>query len=109
MSGLVSTIINSLPTMFDIFVLFCFMLAMFGTIATQLLMGRLEKRCMAKDYKGEMSHLLGEEAVEIICNTDAQCKKYEPNGVDSACLVYQNPMSNTFSFDSLPYSIMNIF
>lgn len=34
MSGLVSTILNSLPIMFDIMVLFCFMLIMFGTIAT---------------------------------------------------------------------------
>jgi hypothetical protein len=34
MSSLVSTILNSLPIMFDIMVLFCFMLIMFGTIAT---------------------------------------------------------------------------
>lgn len=71
MSGLVSTIMNSLPTMVDILVLFGFMLAMFGTIATQLLMGRLERRCMAPNYKGEMSHLLGPDAVELLCNSDA--------------------------------------
>jgi Ion transport protein len=34
MSGLVLTILNSLPIMFDILVLFIFMLIMFGTIAT---------------------------------------------------------------------------
>ena len=34
MSSLVSTILNSLPIMFDIMVLFSFMLIMFGTIAT---------------------------------------------------------------------------
>ena len=34
MSSLVSTILNSLPIMFDIMVLFGFMLIMFGTIAT---------------------------------------------------------------------------
>jgi hypothetical protein len=45
MSSLVSTILISLPSMFDILVLFCFVLVMFGTIMTQLLMGRLEKRC----------------------------------------------------------------
>lgn len=41
MSSLVSTILNSLPIMFDVMVLFFFMLIMFGTIATQLLGGAL--------------------------------------------------------------------
>jgi hypothetical protein len=47
MSSLVSTILNSLPIMVDIMILFGFMLVMFGTIATQLLGGHLEKRCFA--------------------------------------------------------------
>jgi hypothetical protein len=34
MSSLVSTIMNSLPIMFDVMVLFLFMMIMFGTIAT---------------------------------------------------------------------------
>lgn len=34
MSSLVATILNSLPIMFDVMVLFLFMLIMFGTIAT---------------------------------------------------------------------------
>jgi len=34
MSGLVSTILNSLPVMFNVMILFFFMLIMFGTIAT---------------------------------------------------------------------------
>lgn len=34
MSSLVATILNSLPIMFEVMVLFCFMLIMFGTIAT---------------------------------------------------------------------------
>lgn len=34
MSSLVSTILNSLPIMVDIMILFGFMLVMFGTIAT---------------------------------------------------------------------------
>ena len=41
MSSLVSTILNSLPIMFDVMVLFFFMLIMFGTIATHLLGGTL--------------------------------------------------------------------
>jgi hypothetical protein len=38
--------------MFDVMVLFLFMLIMFGTIATQLLGGHLEKRCVYTDVKG---------------------------------------------------------
>jgi len=34
MSGLVQTILNSVPILIDIMILFCFMLVMFGTIAT---------------------------------------------------------------------------
>jgi hypothetical protein len=52
MSSLVSTILNSLPIMFDVMVLFFFMLIMFGTIATQLLGGHLEKRCLLVDAAG---------------------------------------------------------
>lgn len=73
MSSLVSTILNSLPIMFDVMVLFFFMLIMFGTIATQLLGGALQKRCMAKNLAGEMSHLLGADELEIICQTQLDC------------------------------------
>lgn len=52
MSSLVATILNSLPIMFDVMVLFLFMLIMFGTIATQLLGGHLEKRCVYTDDFG---------------------------------------------------------
>jgi hypothetical protein len=73
MSSLVSTILNSLPIMFDIMVLFCFMLIMFGTIFTQLLGGRLENRCFAINIIGEDSHLLGPDREEIFCMTDNDC------------------------------------
>lgn len=61
MSSLVSTILNSLPIMFDVMVLFFFMLIMFGTIATQLLGGSLQNRCYAKDAAGIESIDLGKE------------------------------------------------
>ena len=70
MSSLVSTILNSLPIMFDIMVLFCFMLIMFGTIFTQLLGGRLENRCFAINIIGVDSHLLGPSNDEIFCMID---------------------------------------
>lgn len=49
MKSLIQTILVSLPSMFDIMVLFLFMITMFGTVATQLLMGRLQFRCMMPD------------------------------------------------------------
>jgi hypothetical protein len=69
MSSLVATILNSLPIMFDVIVLFMFMLIMFGTIATQLLGGHLEKRCVYTDDKGEKftSFLDGGEGGDFIC------------------------------------------
>jgi hypothetical protein len=60
---------NSLPIMFDVMVLFLFMMLMFGTIATQLLGGHLEKRCT--DLEGSISLGLAKE--EIICRTDQDC------------------------------------
>ena len=115
MSSLVSTILNSLPIMFDVMVLFLFMLIMFGTIATQLLGGRLEKRCSI--YRpsletGEIEQIvtLGEDQVEIICQSDAMCLELQPEGVTgSTCDVYGNPIQGTYSFDNILLSIMNIF
>jgi hypothetical protein len=59
--------------MFDVMVLFFFMLIMFGTIATQLLGGHLDKRCTKILEDGETTIFLGTEQVEIICNFDADC------------------------------------
>lgn len=73
MSSLVSTILNSLPIMFDVMVLFFFMLIMFGTIATQLLGGHLEKRCWTTNHLGEKTIELGIDKVEIICKTQIDC------------------------------------
>ena len=49
MPSLVATIIKSLPVMFDVMVLFLFMVVMMGTVGTQLLGGHLLKRCAISD------------------------------------------------------------
>jgi hypothetical protein len=49
MSTLITTILNSLPFMIDILVLFCFMILMFGVVGTQILGGALRFRCMVSD------------------------------------------------------------
>ena len=51
MPSLVATIMTSLPILLDVTILFMFALVMLGTIATQLLGGHLEKRCIYTDPK----------------------------------------------------------
>lgn len=67
MSSLVATILNSLPIMFDVMVLFLFMLIMFGTIATQLLGGHLEKRCVYTNSNGVKYTSFTGEDEDFIC------------------------------------------
>jgi hypothetical protein len=101
--------------MFDIMVLFGFMLIMFGTIATQLFGGILEKRCYAKNRRGSdpLTYLLGKQKEEIFCNTNADCIRKVPKEVfgrnEAVCQVMGNPNGGTFAFDDILLSIMNIF
>jgi hypothetical protein len=92
MSSLVSTILNSMPHMVDIMILFGFMLIMFGTIATQLLGGKLVNRCFAPNHHGEDSHLLGIAKAEIFCVEQQDCLDRQPIGIDSVCKKYMNPI-----------------
>jgi hypothetical protein len=111
MSSLVATILNSLPIMFDVMVLFLFMLIMFGTIATQLLGGHLEKRCVYTDPLGEkFTSFMQDEETDFICQSQKFCKSMEKEwGVPTVCEYVGNPISNTYSFDNIMLSIMNIF
>ena len=82
MSSLVATILNSLPIMFDVMVLFLFMLIMFGTIATQLLGGHLEKRCIYTNGIGDKyaEYATGDDMSDLgehICQNDKFCKDKE--------------------------------
>lgn len=96
--------------MVDIMILFGFMLVMFGTIATQLLGGHLEKRCHALNDQGELSEKIGPEQLEYFCQSDKQCETYEPCQNNSCqCIKFGNPLSGTFNFDNILYSMLNIF
>ena len=46
MRGLVLTLLNSLPSMLNILLLFCFTLVIFGTIGVQLFKGLFRMRCV---------------------------------------------------------------
>lgn len=125
--------------MFDVMILFFFMLIMLGTIATQLLGGHLEKRCVLPTVetfpngtvvKGWNS-ALGVEELEIICiyndndkkdwemlkekaiNQTCRANEALPDHIrfDPAldCVKVGNPISGTYSFDNILLSMMNIF
>jgi hypothetical protein len=82
--------------MFDIMVLFGFMLIMFGTIATQLFGGILENRCFAKAHKYPYgwTHLIGKEKQEYFCMTDADCVDRRPPEITSTeCRKFENPIA----------------
>ena len=88
MSSLVSTILVSLPILFDILVLFLFMLLVFGTVTTSIWGGILEKRCFAKNALGEYTYKIGADEEEIFCTTkfktlehDCQSKILEMSGL----------------------------
>lgn len=111
MSQLVSTILNSLPIMVDVMVLFMFMLIMFGTIATQLLGGHLEKRCVFTNDEGEkFTSFIQDEESEFICLNQQFCDDMKEEwDLQTVCEYVGNPTSNTYSFDNIMLSMMNIF
>lgn len=97
--------------MFDVMVLFIFMLIMFGTIATQLLGGHLEKRCVYTNDEGEkFTSFIQDEESDFICLNQAYCDDMKEEwDLQTTCEYVGNPTSNTYSFDNILLSIMNIF
>ena len=66
MPKLVRTIIDSLPVMVDVMLLFLFAIVVFGTIATQLIGGDLKNSCVEL-VDGKYNYLLGEEKERFLC------------------------------------------
>ena len=61
MPKLVSTILDSIPVMIDVMVLFIFFILLMAVIATQLLGGSLQNRCTGTDSNGNKYYKLGSE------------------------------------------------
>ena len=66
MPKLVATIIDSLPVMVDVMLLFLFALVVFGTIATQIIGGDLKNSCVGR-INGKKVYLLGEKKERFLC------------------------------------------
>lgn len=112
MSSLVATILNSVPVLIDIMILFGFMLVMFGTIATQLFGGKLSNRCFTKGPKGFLTVDLMGTGREFFCEKDEDCANlFDAAGklVVAKCMPHENPLMGSFNFDDILHSILNIF
>jgi len=69
MPKLVSTILDSIPVMIDVMVLFMFFILLMAVVSVQLLGGSLQNRCTGVDANGKTWFKLGEDQKEYICQT----------------------------------------
>jgi hypothetical protein len=69
MPKLVSTILDSIPVMIDVMVLFMFFILLMAVVSVQLLGGSLQNRCSGVDSNGNSWFKLGEDQKEYICQT----------------------------------------
>ena len=70
MRGLVMTLLNSLPQMFNILILFMFTLVIFGTVGIQLFQGSFIGRCIDPTSLSEVSEASGWRGAEFLGNVD---------------------------------------
>ena len=116
MSSLVTTIVISLPSLFDIMIMFVFTLVSFGTISTQLFMGHFQRRCQlvtaeqmqAPEITANRSELLLVNDSEVFCQSHEFCESVA-GGALVQCVVHGNPNRGTFNFDNVLFSMFNIF
>ena len=65
---------------------------------------------MALDDKGKMSMEFEGNDAELFCNLDKHCKRYDVcKSIECSCLPHKNPMSDTYNFDNILFSMLNIF
>jgi len=98
MRKLVHALLNSLPTMLDVFILFSFFLLIFGTMATQLFGGTMQNRCVDK-FKNKLKTKWDDD---IFCSRDLPC-------VEGNCVYWGNPDYGVTSFDNILKSVLNVF
>ena len=90
MPKLVKTIIDSLPAMLDVFILFIFTIFFFGIVATQTLGGDLAFSC-AGMIDGKQVYKLGDNEERFLCN---------PNKTMSVC----DDLTKSNKFEGGPFT-----
>ena len=110
MSSLVTSLINLLPAMGDILILFLFTVLMFATVAMQLFGGSLSQRCVRLDTINEEDfsqevYLLNDKNNPGTCGDESEFFCPE----DYECLSRQNPQYGLFNADNLAYACLLVF
>lgn len=107
MKKLVHGILNSLPAMFDVFLLLMFFLLVCSTVASQLFGGILSKRC-AIPIKGKNGSVTYEKQHDDY-GGDVFCSDIlPPCPAGQMCVQWGNPMFGTLTFDNVLTSLVNI-
>ena len=111
MRGLVLTLLNSLPSMLNILILFCFTLLIFGTIGVQLYKGIFRTRCVLLSTVEELEELWGNEEYltnrdgdELFCGTEPNSGFLCPE--DYLCLDRGNPGVGFQNWDNIGMALL---
>lgn len=112
MRGLVLTLLNSLPSMLNILLLFCFTLVIFGTIGVQLFKGLFRMRCVEigtineDDWSTEV-YLLNRDGDLRFCQTTPNASFTCPETHE--CLVRENPGVGLQNWDNIAMGVLTQF
>ena len=109
MRGLVMTLLNSLPSVLTILLLFLFSLLIFGTIGVQLYKGLFQTRCVLsttineEDFEAE-TYLENLDGDTLFCQTGPTASFECP--VEYTCLVRGNPGVGLGNWDNIGVALL---
>ena len=112
MRGLVLTLLNSLPSMLNILLLFVFTLVIFGTIGVQLFKGIFIPRCVLsntineEDWSSE-EYLTNRDGEEMFCQIGEAATVTCPDSY--VCLERENPGVGFQNWDNIFYALLTQF
>ena len=112
MRGLVLTLLESLPQVLNIMLLFCFSLVIFGTIGVQLFKGIFQTRCILSstinelDYEQE-EYLTNLDGDLVYCQTGKAATFQCPEEYE--CLIRGNPGVGLQNYDNIAYAVLTQF
>lgn len=107
MAGLVKTLLNSLPSMVNILILFLFSLMIFGTIGVQFFKGDFLNRCILTstlDTDNEV-WLTNDDGAELYCGKQFSC----PTDLEYSCVTRGNPNFGLSNYDNIFYALLTTF
>ena len=102
-----TTLIESLPHLLDVALLFSFIMVVYGVVGMQLFKGSLRRRCYAEGAEQPVDPL-GTSAVGVCFASEGEARG--SCGAGQRCLPYgENPLHGTVSFDDILSAWMTLF